>query len=279
MRTILITGCSSGIGHHAAQHLRDQGWRVFATCRQEADVARLAEAGFESLRLDYEDPASIEAAWTEIMARTGGTLDALFNNGAYAIPALTEDLPVAALRQNFEANLFGWHDLTQRAIKVMRTQGPDGTGQGRIVQCSSVMGFITTKFRGSYAATKHALEALSMTMRLELADTDIHVSLIQPGPIATDFRLNSRKNFDRWIDWQQSDQASRYKKVVARLYAEDKSPDPFELQCDAVTEKLMRALTDTRPKARYHVTKVTTFSAMALRLLPARATEWIMAKG
>lgn len=277
MRSILITGCSSGIGHHAAHALQAKGWRVFATCRQDADVARLQSEGLESLRLDYEDPASIESAFGEVMTRTGGTLDALFNNGAYAIPALIEDLPVDALRQNFEANLFGWHDLTQRVLPVMRNQGPKG--QGRIVHCSSVMGFITTKFRGSYAATKHALEAMAMTSRLELRDTDIHVSLIQPGPIATDFRLNSRKNFDHWIDWQASPQRHRYEKLVSRLYATDKSPDPFELQCDAVTAKLERALHDKRPKARYPVTKVTTVSALALRALPARASEWIMAKG
>ncbi|WP_417263681.1 SDR family NAD(P)-dependent oxidoreductase [Celeribacter sp.] len=277
MRSILITGCSSGIGYHAAHALQKEGWRVFATCRQEADAERLRAEGLESFRLDYEDPASIATAFDEALSRTGGTLDALFNNGAYAIPALVEDLPVAALRQNFEANLFGWHDLTQRAIKVMRQQGVNG--QGRIVQCSSVMGFITTKFRGSYAATKHALEALSTAARLELRDTDIHVSIIQPGPIATDFRLNSRKNFDRWIDWEGSDQSPRYRPVVDRLYATDKSPDPFELQCDAVTAKLRRALNSPRPKARYHVTKVTTFSALALRFLPARASEWMMAKG
>ncbi|MCA0042388.1 SDR family NAD(P)-dependent oxidoreductase [Celeribacter litoreus] len=274
MRSILITGCSSGIGLHAARHLKAEGWRVFATCRREEDVARLQAEGLESLRLDYEDPASIEAAWTDIMIRTGGTLDALFNNGAYAIPALIEDLPVNALRQNFEANLFGWHDLSQRAIKVMRKQG-----HGRIVQCSSVLGFITTKFRGSYSATKHALEALTTAMRLELKDSGIGVSLIEPGPIATDFRLNSRKQFDKWIDWEKSDQSQRYSKLVSRLYATDKAPDAFELQCDAVTEKLMRALESPRPKARYHVTKVTTFSSLALRFLPPRATEWMMSKG
>ncbi|WP_434289320.1 SDR family NAD(P)-dependent oxidoreductase [Celeribacter sp. SCSIO 80788] len=274
MRTILITGCSSGIGYHAAHHLKSLGWRVFATCRSEEDVTRLSAEGLESLRLDYEDPASIEAAWTEVMARTDGTLDALFNNGAYAIPALIEDLPVAALRQHFEANLFGWHDLTQRATRVMREQG-----HGRIVQCSSVLGFMTTKFRGSYSATKHALEALTTALRLEMRGTGVHVSLIQPGPIRTDFRLNSRKQFDRWIDWQSSPQSDRYTKLTQRLHADTTKPDAFELGPEAVTEKLLRALEDRNPKARYPVTKVTVFTALALRFLPARLSEWMMAKG
>ncbi|PTQ74740.1 SDR family NAD(P)-dependent oxidoreductase [Celeribacter persicus] len=274
MRTILITGCSSGIGYHAAHHLKSLGWRVFATCRAEEDVARLNQEGLESLRLDYEEPASIEAAWTEVMRRTDGTLDALFNNGAYAIPALIEDLPVVALRQHFEANLFGWHDLTQRAVRVMREQG-----HGRIVQCSSVLGFMTTKFRGSYSATKHALEAMTTALRLEMRGTGVHVSLIQPGPIRTDFRLNSRKQFDRWIDWRASPQSARYDKLTQRLYAETAKPDAFELGPEAVTEKLLRALEDHNPKARYPVTKVTVFTALALRVLPARLSEWMMSKG
>ncbi|PKP79331.1 MAG: short-chain dehydrogenase, partial [Alphaproteobacteria bacterium HGW-Alphaproteobacteria-2] len=164
--SILITGCSSGIGHDAAQGLRARGWRVFATCRKEADCVRLRGDGFESFRLDYEDADSIAAAAEEALARTGGRLDALFNNGAYAVPGAVEDLPADALRAIFEANLFGWHDLTRRVIPAMRAQG-----HGRIVQCSSVLGFSALRWRGAYVATKHALEGLTDVLRLEMRDT------------------------------------------------------------------------------------------------------------
>ena len=163
-KTILITGCSSGIGYDCAIFLRQKGWRVFASCRKEEDCARLREEGFEAPRIDYEDEASIEAGLAEVLEATGGTLDALFNNGAYAIPGAVEDLPRAALRQNLESNLLGYHDLTCRVIPVMRAQG-----HGRILQCSSVLGFAALRWRGSYNTTKFALEGLNDTLRLSLA--------------------------------------------------------------------------------------------------------------
>ncbi len=276
MRSILITGCSTGIGHHAAHALHADGWRVFATCRNEADCDRLRDEGLESFRLDYEDPASIAAGFDEAMVRTGGTLDALFNNGAYAIPAAVEDLPVDALRQNFEANVFGWHDLTRRVIPVMRAQG-----HGRIVQCSSVLGLVAMPWRGSYNATKFALEGLSDTLRLEMRGTGIDVVTIEPGPIATAFRLNARKQFDRWIDWEASARAEAYRKtLVPRLYkaAETSPPDAFELGTEAVTAKLKRALTARRPRAHYYVTTPTYVAALARRFLPQRLIDAIMAK-
>ncbi|ALI55449.1 SDR family NAD(P)-dependent oxidoreductase [Celeribacter marinus] len=276
MQSILITGCSTGIGYHAAHALHADGWRVFATCRKDGDCARLREEGLESFRIDYEDSASIKAGFDEAMSRTGGTLDALFNNGAYAIPAAVEDLPVDALRQNFEANVFGWHDLTRRVIPVMRAQG-----HGRIVQCSSVLGIMAMPWRGSYNATKFAIEGLTDTMRLEMRGTGIDVISIEPGPIGTAFRLNARKQFDAWIDCKASARADHYRNVlVPRLYkaAETSTPDPFELGPDAVTAKLKRALTSRRPKAHYYVTTPTYIAALARRFLPQRAIDALMAR-
>lgn len=276
MRSILITGCSTGIGRDAATYLKARGWRVLATCRQQADADRLTDQGFESFRLDYEDPASIEEGFHDAIARTGGTLDALFNNGAYAIPAAVEDLPVAALRQNFEANLFGWHDLTRRVIPVMRAQG-----HGRIVQCSSVLGIMAMPWRGSYNATKFALEGLTDTLRLEMRGTGVHVSLIEPGPIATAFRLNARKQFDTWIDWESSARADQYReKLVPRLYkaAKVSDPDPFELSTEAVNKKLLQALENPRPRAHYYVTTPTYIAALSRRFLPQRLIDRLMAK-
>ncbi|MEN8838178.1 MAG: SDR family NAD(P)-dependent oxidoreductase [Celeribacter marinus] len=276
MQSILITGCSTGIGYHAAHALRADGWRVFATCRKDGDCARLRDEGLESFRIDYEDSASIQAGFDEAISRTGGTLDALFNNGAYAIPAAVEDLPVDALRQNFEANVFGWHDLTRRVIPVMRAQG-----HGRIVQCSSVLGIMAMPWRGSYNATKFAIEGLTDTLRLEMRGTGIDVISIEPGPIGTSFRLNARKQFDTWIDWKASARADHYRDVlVPRLYkaAETSAPDPFELGPDAVTAKLKRALTSRRPKAHYYVTTPTYIAALARRFLPQRAIDALMAR-
>ncbi|MFT6452245.1 MAG: NAD(P)-dependent dehydrogenase (short-subunit alcohol dehydrogenase family) [Halocynthiibacter sp.] len=273
-KSILITGCSSGIGYDAAHTLAKRGYRVFATCRQETDCERLRSEGLESFTLDYEDTASIHAAFAEAIKRTGGTLDALYNNGAYAIPGAVEDLPTDALRLNFEANFFGWHELTRLAIPVMRAQG-----HGRIVNCSSVLGLIGLKWRGSYVATKFAVEGLTDTLRLEMRDTPIKVSLIEPGPIPTDFRLNSQKNFERWIDWKASPRAAQYEKSLRpRLYDDSGTPDRFELPCAAVTAKLIHALEAPNPRAHYYVTTATYIAGFAKRFLPQRAIDWLMGK-
>ncbi len=271
-RSILITGCSSGIGHDAAAGLRARGWRVFATCRKEADCARLRDEGFESFRLDYEDGASIAAGAEEALARSGGPLDALFNNGAYAVPGAVEDLPANALRAIFEANLFGWHDLTRRVIPAMRAQG-----HGRIVQCSSVLGFSALRWRGAYVATKHALEGLTDVLRLEMRGTGIRVILIEPGPIATRIRINARAQFERWIDWEASPRAGQYRDtLLPRLYAEDGRKDAFELPPAAVTRKLIHALEARDPAPRYYVTTPTYAVGLMRRILPTRLLDRVL---
>ena len=274
-RTILITGCSSGIGHHLAHALHKRGWRVLATCRKEADCARLRGEGLESFRLDYEDAGSIEAGFAQAMERTAGRLDALFNNGAYAIPGALEDLPDAALRQIFEANFFGWHDLTRRTIPGMRAQG-----HGRIVMNSSILGLAAIRMRGAYIATKYALEGYTDTLRMELDATPIHVILLEPGPIRTRIRQNARPHYERWIERENSPWARFYKEVLEpRLYAADPAPDPFELSCEATTRKLIHALESRRPRARYYVTTATYIVGIMRRLLPTRVLDRILLLG
>ncbi len=268
-RSILITGCSSGIGYDAAVRLARRGWRVFATCRKEEDCERLRGEGLESFALDYEDERSVEDGANEALSRTGGTLDALFNNGAYAIPGAVEDMPREALRRIFEANVFGYHDLTRRVIPAMRAQGG-----GRIVNCSSVLGFVVMRWRGAYNATKFALEGLTDTMRMELAYTPIKVVLIEPGPITTLFRENSRAPFERWIDWENSALADVYRKhLVPRLYAEGIPKDRGELPPEAVTRKLIHALESPDPKPRYYVTTPTYMAGFLKRILTTRALD------
>ena len=273
-RSILITGCSSGIGLDAARGLKARGWRVFATCRQEVDCERLRAEGLESFPLDYADEASIAAAVDEVVQRTGGTLDALYNNGAFACPGAVEDLPRGALREIFETNLFGYHDLTRRVIPLMRAQG-----HGRIVNCSSVLGLVGMTWRGAYVATKFAMEGLTDVLRIEMKGTGIEVILIEPGPIATRIRENAVPHFERWIDWENSARRAQYVSLRGRLYDKKVKKDTFELGPEAVTAKLIRALEDRRPKPRYFVTTPTYLMGFLRRVLPTRALDWLIAKG
>ncbi|MGL6209148.1 MAG: SDR family NAD(P)-dependent oxidoreductase [Paracoccaceae bacterium] len=272
-KSILITGCSSGIGLDAARGLKQRGWRVFATCRKSADCDRLNAEGLESFPLDYDDETSIAAAVAEVKSRTGGTLDALFNNGAFACPGAVEDLPRGALRAIFETNLFGYHDLTRQVIPMMRVQG-----QGRIINCSSVLGLVGMQWRGAYVATKFAMEGLTDVLRLEMANTGIKVILIEPGPITSDIRQNAIPHFERWIDWKTSARAEQYGALRHRLY-ESHGPDKFELPASAVTAKLIRALESPNPAARYYVTTPTYIAATLKRLLPTRLLDRALSRG
>ena len=270
-QTILITGCSSGIGYDAAHALHKRGWRVFATCRSQADCDRLISEGLESFPLDQSDTASMTAAVEETLSRTGGTLDALFNNAAFGFPAAVEDVPTDALRSIFETNLFGYHELTRQVIPIMRAQG-----HGRILNCSSVLGFAALKMRGAYNSTKFAMEGLTDTLRIEMRGTGINVVLIQPGPITSKLRQNSIPHFEKWINWQASARKQEYEdKVLKRLY-EDRGADRFELPASAVSDKVWQALTDENPKARYKITTPTYLMAVLKRILPTRMTDWLI---
>ncbi|MGR3433658.1 MAG: SDR family NAD(P)-dependent oxidoreductase [Shimia sp.] len=273
-RTILITGCSSGIGLATARHLHRKGWRVFATARDDAALDRLRDEGMEPVRLDLTDPASIAAAADTVLATTDGVLDALFNNAAHAIPGAVEDVPPDALRAIFEANLFGLHDLTIRILPAMRAQG-----RGRILNCSSVLGFAALPWRGAYNASKFALEGLTDTLRLEMRDTGIHVVLIQPGPITSRIRANAIPHFECWIDWQASPRRAAYEATLLKRLYEPSGGDAFELPAHAVALKVEAALTARRPATRYKVTTPTYVAAVLRRLAPRGLVDRVLAKG
>lgn len=262
-RTIIVTGCSSGIGAYAARALKNDGWRVFATVRNPDDQKALENDGLEALIMDYRDEASIEALVKEVLARTGGTLDALFNNGAYGQAGAVEDLPTAALREQFETNVIGWHDLTRRIVPVMRAQG-----HGRIVQCSSILGLLPYRWRGAYTASKYALEGLSLTLRMELDGSGIFVSLIEPGPITSRFLANSLAAVQRNIDVENSVHAKDYQRQLARL-TETGAVNRNKLGPDAVYKVLQHALTAKRPRPHYLVTKPAKQGALLKRLMPS----------
>jgi NAD(P)-dependent dehydrogenase (short-subunit alcohol dehydrogenase family) len=272
MRAILITGCSSGIGLDAARTLAARGWRVFATCRAAEDCARLVAEGLESFPLDLASAESVAAGTAEALARAGGRIDALFNNGAFAIPGAVEDLPRAALREIFETNLFGQIDVTNRLLPAMRV-----AGVGRVVMNSSALGIVAMRWRGAYTATKFALEGITDALRLELAGSGIHVVLIEPGPIATHIRANAIAHFERHIDQSASAHRAIYEGALRRrLYTPEAVKDRFELPPSAVTARLIDALESRRPRARYRVTRPALIAEAARRLLPTALRDRLL---
>lgn len=265
-KTILITGCSTGIGRACALGMQARGWQVFATARKPVDLEDLRAKGLKTIYLDYSEPDSISECAGQVLEMTGGRLDVLFNNGAYGQPGAVEDLRPDVLRQQFEVNLFGWHDLTCRIIPAMRAQG-----HGRIIQCSSVLGLVGLRFRGAYVASKFALEGLSDCMRLELRDSNISVSLIEPGPIATRFTAAAVEAFDANVDAENSVFAEVYEK--RRKHLEKGGATRFKLGPEAVLKRLIHAAENQNPKARYAVTTPTYLMDGLRRLLPTRLLD------
>ncbi|NEX22631.1 SDR family oxidoreductase [Thiorhodococcus mannitoliphagus] len=270
--SILVTGCSTGIGHHCAHALLRRGWHVIASARKQDDVDRLAREGLTAIRLDLDSSESIAAAVEQTLELTGGRLDALFNNGAYGQPGAVEDLSRNVLRAQLETNLLGWHELTCKVIPIMRRQG-----QGRIVQNSSILGFMPLPFRGAYVASKYALEGLTDTLRLELRGTGIQVSLIEPGPITSAFRKNAHQAFRRNIDVEHSPHRDAYALAESRLSKEGDA-QPFTLPPEAVFKKLVHALESPRPHPRYYVTFPTHFIGNIKRVLSTRAFDRLLFK-
>ncbi len=271
-KTILITGCSSGIGLKCAQGLPKKGYRVFATARQQKDVDSLQAQGFESFLLDLDQSDSIHSAVDELLSRTGGTLHALFNNAAYGQPGAVEDLTRDVLRAQFETNLFGTLELTNRIIPIMRQQG-----HGRIIFNSSLLGYVALPYRGAYNASKFALEGLVDTLRLEIKNSDILISLIEPGPITSQFRANGFKKYQENIDSENSVHHSIYQAIEKRL-TNPGPVAPFTLPPDAVLKKLIHALESPRPKLRYPVTFPAYLFATLRRLLTTRALDKVLLK-
>ncbi|MDP4992428.1 MAG: SDR family NAD(P)-dependent oxidoreductase [Marivita lacus] len=272
-KTILITGCSSGIGLDTARRFKSLGWTVFASCRGQEDCGARAAEGFSAPQLDYHDSASIARCAADVLRQTKGRLDALFHNGAYALPGPLEDIPADGMRAQFEANFLGWHDLNRHLIPAMRAQGG-----GRILFNSSVLGLVGMKYRGAYVATKFALEGYADVLRMEMAETGIDVVLVEPGPIETDFRKNAIKQFDQWVDWQSSPRRAQYESTLLDMLKKGSS-SKAQWPASAVTEAVEKALTAKRPKARYRVTTPTHAMAIARRLLPTRMLDWVLSKG
>lgn len=271
-KAILITGCSSGIGLCCAHELKKRGYRVFATARKLKDVETLQTQGFESLQLDLAQSESINTAVDQVLKLTDGHLYALFNNGAYGQPGAVEDLQRHVLNDQFETNVFGTQELTNRIIPIMRQQG-----YGRIVYNGSVLGIISLPFRGAYNASKYAIEGLADTLRLELYGSGIAVSIIEPGPISSAFRKNAFTKYQENINKDNSFFKSNYEGMETRLTKKGPAV-PFTLPPEAVYKKLEHALESTRPRAHYYVTFPTHLFGTLKRILPTTAMDWVLRK-
>ena len=266
---VFVTGCSSGIGLDVVKTLKENGYKVLASCRKPYDVDKLLQQNIDCIELDLAESDSIQSAMQDI--RKFGELYALVNNGAFGVPGAVEDLSREALQYQFETNVFGTHELTRECLKLILPRN-----EGRIIQISSILGGLCLPFRGAYNASKYALEGLSDTLRLELSDTDIHVSLIQPGPITSEFRANALTNFKRFIDPDHSRFKQKYAGVEARLTSTE--PIPFTLPAAAVTDAVMHALEAKQPKIRYRVTRPTKVLLPLKRLLPDRWMDKVVQK-
>ncbi|KHG34153.1 MAG: oxidoreductase [Sulfurospirillum sp. MES] len=270
-QTILITGCSSGIGYTCAHGLKKLGYDVFATCRKEEDVARLKKEGLNAFRLDLCDSQSLHVALAWMLSLTNGRIDVLFNNAAYGQPGAVEDLRREVLREQFETNVFGTLELSNLVLPYMRAQK-----SGRIVFNSSILGFAAMSYRGAYNASKFAIEGFADTMRLELKGSGVEVVLIEPGPIRSAFRKNALAKFLRNIDQERSAHKDIYAKTLKRL---QKTGDaPFTLGAEAVLKVLVCAVESKHPKARYGVTFPTKLFALLKRILPTCMMDVIARK-
>jgi NAD(P)-dependent dehydrogenase (short-subunit alcohol dehydrogenase family) len=271
-QSILITGCSSGIGYYCAKELTLQGFCVIASCRHSDDVKRLNQQGITCVQMDMRDKKSIYLALQQAVALGNGKIDILFNNAAYGQPGALEDLPTAALREQFETNFFGWHELTKQIIPIMLAQG-----HGKIVQNSSVLGLVAMKYRGAYNASKFAIEGYTDTLRLELNNTPLSISLIEPGPIDSKFRANAKQMFEQHIDIEASRHHDDYQQTLSRL-SKETTTNHFTLGPDAVLRPLLNIIHSTKPKARYYVTHPTYIFGFLRRILPTKMLDKLLIK-
>ena len=209
--------------------------------------------GFETVQLDLDDEHSVAQAAAEVIALTGNRLYGLFNNAGYGVYGPLNSISRAQFEKQFSTNLFGTHQLTQLLLPAMLPHG-----EGRIIQTSSVMGLITTPRRGVYAASKFALEAWSDTLRMELHGTGIQVSLIEPGPLSSNFTAN--------VNQSQADQPVENPGIAQR----------FTLKPEAVLPKLHHALENPRARLRYPVTLVAHALTVLKRLLPVRLVYFVL---
>jgi short-subunit dehydrogenase len=269
MINILITGCSSGIGKETAYYLKEKGYRVFATARDEDDVKKLIQQGFEAFELDVTKPKTIKKTLKQILELTNGTLDVVFNNAGYGQPGALEDISTEVLKEQFETNVFGLHEVTKQVLPIMKKQG-----YGKIIQHSSVLGLISLQLRGAYNASKYAIEGLTDTLRLELKNTNIDVTLLNTGPVTSNFRKNAIKKAKKNLDIDNS----RFKEQYHEALQDNKSQVPFNLPAVEVAKVVEKIITSSKVKPRYYITKATYILGFAKRILSTNLLDKILVR-
>ena len=269
MTSILITGCSSGIGKETALYLKNKGYLVFATAREEKDVTKLKELGFEAFLLDVTKSKTIKKTLKKILEATNGKLDVVFNNAGFGQPGAIEDITTDILKEQFETNVFGLHEVTNQVLPIMKKQG-----YGKIIQHSSVLGLVSLKFRGAYNASKYAIEGLTDTLRLELEETNIDVTLLNTGPVTSDFRKNAVKNLKKNVDIEHSN----YKKIYLKNIEAKKSEVPFNLPAIEVAKVVEKIIQTKNIKPRYYITKATYILGYLKRFLSTKMLDRILIK-
>jgi NAD(P)-dependent dehydrogenase (short-subunit alcohol dehydrogenase family) len=269
---VVVTGASGGIGANLSDHLVKAGYRVIGTARNLHGLETLKKEDFHPLELDLADAEAVQRSATQILELCGDDLYCLINNAAYAQPGAVEDLSRAELERQFGVNVFGTHQLTTLLLPALHRGGG-----GRLINISSILGLVAFPWQGAYNASKFALEGLSDTLRLELADSSVQVSTIEPGPIRSRFRSRALDEFKRGIDAHRSRHVDSYARVSA-YYAATEHPTPFTASPDAVWKRVDHALHSRSPRPRYLVTFPAYALAFLRRILPAKAMDLVLRK-
>ncbi|MBU0477003.1 SDR family NAD(P)-dependent oxidoreductase [bacterium] len=270
MKSVLITGCSSGLGLYMAESLQQDGWKVFATARKEEDIENLRSKGIDAFFLDVTNSESIEKLVKYVSEKTDGKLYALINNAGCGYSGALEDITRDAMRNQFEVNVFGVHELTNQIIPTFRKNK-----RGRIINISSAAGRFSTPFMGAYSASKFALEALSDALRLELRNTGIKISIIEPGPLKSDFSKNALAIFQNQVNPPKN---SHYKDIYEKMgkYRQTKETKKNIPGPDVFYKKVKHALESKRPKIRYPVTMTAYLASYLKRIFPDRLLDILL---
>jgi short-subunit dehydrogenase len=272
MANILITGCSSGIGLETAKLLKDNDIKVYATARNKEDVLMLQDLGFIAYKLDITNDLEIAEVLEKIL-KLDKTLDAVFNNAGFGQPGAVEDLSTEVLKEQFETNFFGTHEMTIQTMRIFREQG-----YGKIIQHSSVLGLISLKFRGAYNASKYAIEGINDTLRQELIDTNISISTINTGPVTSKFRENALKMFNKNINTKDSYFRNIYAQELKARLENIKDDTPFNLPASSVAKVVLKIMNSKNPKPRYYVTIATYLLGFAKRVLSTKQLDKLLNK-
>jgi NAD(P)-dependent dehydrogenase (short-subunit alcohol dehydrogenase family) len=274
---VMITGSSTGIGWATALHLASNGLRVFAGVRKTADGERLVAAsggeGIEPLMIDVADGESIERAAKEIGERLGGSrLIGLVNNAGLAIGGPQELLPLSDWRRQFEVNVFGLVDTTQKLLPHLLAS------RGRVVNISSIGGRVATPMMAPYSASKFAVEALTDALRLELRQFGVWAACVEPGMVKTEIWKKADQQLDKYKAEQPTEALARYADLTAALERLSTTGRSKGVDAIKVARAIEHALLAKRPRTRYLVGPDARMTAILRWLLPDRALEWLMLK-